>query len=110
MDRGIKVCKRWLKFENFLADMGERPLGKTINRKDNDKGYYLGNCNWATISEQLLNRRLTIFATVNGVTKPLTTWAVERGIQPQLARQRIRKGWSIERVLNLHNGNSCVVV
>jgi len=55
--RGIKVCTRWLKFENFLADMGERPTGKTLDRKDNYKGYSKVNCRWATYLQQRHNRR-----------------------------------------------------
>lgn len=55
--RGITVCEEWLKFENFLKDMGERPLGKTLDRLDNDLGYYPDNCKWSTKSEQELNKR-----------------------------------------------------
>lgn len=55
--RGIRVCDRWLKFENFLADMGERPDGLTLDRIDNERGYSKDNCRWATRAQQDSNRR-----------------------------------------------------
>ncbi len=55
--RGITVCKRWLVFEHFLADMGERPAGKTIDRINNDDNYQPDNCRWATRQQQDQNRR-----------------------------------------------------
>jgi hypothetical protein len=59
-DRGITVCDRWLGpegFANFLADMGERPPGLTLDRLDADLGYEPGNCRWATAKQQMEHRK-----------------------------------------------------
>jgi len=56
--RGIEVSDRWLKFDNFFEDMGIKPEGLTIERIDNDKGYYKENCKWDTQAEQVRNQRL----------------------------------------------------
>ena len=64
--RGITVCEEWNNFENFLKDMGERPEGMSLDRIENDKGYYKENCRWATPLEQSLNRR-NVFYEFQGV-------------------------------------------
>lgn len=54
--KGIKVCKRWLKFENFLEDMGEKPISKEIDRIESSKGYFKDNCRWVTKNHNIANR------------------------------------------------------
>ena len=58
--RGITVCQRWKKFENFYSDMGDKPLGLSLERIDNDLGYSKDNCKWATVEEQSVNKRNTV--------------------------------------------------
>jgi hypothetical protein len=98
--RGIIVCGRWLIFENFLTDMGERPIGKTIDRYPNAAGNYEpGNCRWATPQEQSENRRNTRNYTLDGKTQTLTAWERELGLAIGTIWHRINKGWSITKAL-----------
>lgn len=73
--RGIQVCPRWKSFKNFLADMGEKPAGKTLDRKDNDGNYEPGNCRWATRKQQQNNGRHNYRITHNDVTMTLAQWS-----------------------------------
>jgi hypothetical protein len=95
---GITVCDRWLKFENFLADMGERP--KELDRKENDKGYCPENCRWATPTEQANNLSNNRLLTFNGETKSASQWAKEKGIPTSTLFGRISKNWPIEKILS----------
>jgi hypothetical protein len=97
--RGITVCNRWATFENFLADMGERPPGHSIERIDNDGPYSPENCRWATYVEQARNTRRTIFLTHAGETLPLTEWSERSGIPHGVIRQRHHKGWVDSRAV-----------
>jgi hypothetical protein len=75
--RGITICERWQHFEHFLADMGPRPLGMTLDRIDNEKGYEPGNCRWADSKTQRRNRRDVKLYTYAGKTMCLTDWMRE---------------------------------
>jgi len=93
--RGISVCERWLKFENFLTDMGPKPTAAhSIDRyPNNDGNYEPGNCRWATAPEQARNRRSNILITIGERTMCATDWASERGLNVGTVISRIRKGW-----------------
>ena len=93
--RGIRVCSRWHSFENFLADMGPRPEGTTLDRfPDNDGNYEPGNVRWATRSEQGNNQSSTVFFEHDGLRLSVSDWARRLGIPIALLWQRIQRGWS----------------
>lgn len=93
--RGITVCDRWLAYENFIADMGNRPTdGHSIERKDNDAGYSLENCRWATRPEQNKNKRNNRFIELFGRRQTLAEWAREYGVDHTLIISRLSRGWT----------------
>lgn len=100
--RGIKVCKRWLKFENFLKDMGERPAGMSIERKDNDGNYEPSNCKWATPKEQTRNSSRNVKITMNGKTQCVADWAAELKVPAKRVYARLKMGWGIQHALLDH--------
>lgn len=97
--RGIKVCERWKKYENFLEDMGRRPSSKhSIERKNNDGDYEPENCVWATPEKQNSNKRNNVMITFRGVTKHLAAWAREVGVCTATLQTRLHR-WSVEEAL-----------
>lgn len=107
--RGIKVCERWRVFENFLADMGPRPPGTSLDRIDVNGNYEPGNCRWATVFQQQRNTRRTRYLTVDGVKRSLAEWAEVTGISRITIQARLRHGWTEKEAVEtppLRNGTA----
>jgi len=100
--RGIRVYKRWLKFENFLQDMGERPENMTLDRVDNNGDYCPENCQWSTQKRQCRNTRSNKLITINGITRCLSEWCeiYQKPYNTVLCRI-IRYKWTPEEALEL---------
>lgn len=100
--RGIQVCDRWKEsFENFLADMGKRPEGKTLDRyPDNNGNYCPENCRWATRKEQQNNMSSNKELTFDGRIQNISQWANEAGIKVDVFWHRINYGWPIEKAMS----------
>ena len=94
--RGITVCDRWRKFENFLYDMGERDKWLSLDRIDNDGNYTPENCRWATASEQQRNRRANRLIEYRGETRCVAEWAEYLGINQSTLRKRLDRGKPVD--------------
>lgn len=97
--RGIRIDARWLVFENFLADMGVRPDGMTLSRKDNDGNYEKSNCEWTDRKEQARNRRNVHWLEFEGERMTLADFARRIGIVRSALYNRVSEGWTIERIV-----------
>lgn len=98
--RGIKICERWLSFENFYSDMGERPGKCSIDRIDVDGDYCPDNCRWATAREQCRNKRNTKKVLYQGKLFALADLCELLYKNFRVVRSRIKYGWTIERALS----------
>jgi len=97
--RGITVCKRWHKFENFIEDMGLPKENETLDRVDNNKGYAKNNCRWVSYTVNSRNRRNNRIVTFQGKSKPIVQWAEELNMNRKTLVMRLNAGWSVERTL-----------
>lgn len=90
--RGIKVCPEWHEFSRFLADMGERPDGLTLDRIDTDDDYRPGNCRWATLSTQKRNMRNAAIIEFNGESHTAAEWGRILGTHRNNILRRFKRG------------------
>lgn len=105
-ERGISVCERWINsFENFYADMGDRPSPMhSLDRKETDGNYTPENCKWSTKLEQTRNRRCTRRLTLNGETKTLTEWGKLASLSANCIVSRLQRGWTTQKALSTPAG------
>ena len=95
--RGIVVCNEWMTFENFISDMGERPIGLSLDRIDNNGNYDKANCRWATATQQGRNQSTNRLITFNNVTRCISEWAEVLQMNKNSLEARFRRGWSVDK-------------
>ena len=93
--KGIKVCDRWRQFENFVADMGPRPAGATLDRVDTTGDYSPENCRWASKKQQANNHGINHWITVDGERMTLAQASEKYGVKLGTIWARLKNyGWS----------------
>lgn len=96
--RGITVCDEWKSFKKFVKDMGEKPVGMSLDRINNNKGYFKKNCRWATPKEQNMNRRTSI----NYKGECAKDASIRLGGTENLVQKRIKEmGWLIKEAFTI---------
>lgn len=97
--RGISVCDEWIEdFEMFYKDMGVRPKGKSLDRIDNDQGYFPGNCRWATHTEQARNRRSNRVVRAFDKEKTIAEWSELLGLSRHRIEVAARSSGGLEAI------------
>lgn len=102
--RGIKVCKKWHNFKEFLKDMGVKPTRKTLDRIKNSGNYKKSNCRWATKKQQNRNTRVSRYARVNGGKVHIKEFCQILGISSASYYYRKKQGWSDRKIDNFYQG------
>lgn len=104
--RGIEMCEEWRNsFEAFYRDMGSCPPKYTIERIDNNLGYFKENCRWATRADQNSNNRKNRYFTINGETALIAEWTRRKGFSYGAIYSRLRRGWTPEQAILLPKGS-----
>jgi len=99
--RGISIAPEWLEFEQFLLDMGPRPIGMSLERKDVNGNYGPSNCTWIPVAEQMANRRNNIRVEVGGRKMALSQACRMLGISYSRTQGRMQRlGWSFEKAIS----------
>lgn len=100
--RGIQVCDRWRNsFEAFASDMGPKPKGMTLDRRENDGDYSPENCRWATKKQQARNTRSSRILELNGQRRTIAEWSEVLGINRMTIAGRLHRGYSDEKALSI---------
>lgn len=97
--RGITVCPRWLQFSDFLKDMGLAPNGMTLERKDNQLGYFKDNCVWASAKHQARNTRRNHLVLFGGKSISVAELAEINNLDYRTLYKRLRLGWTPEEAV-----------
>ena len=103
---GVTVSPEWrFSFETFFSDLGERPIGKSLDRINGKLGYCKENCRWATPREQSQNRKSVRLITFHGETKCIAEWARTLGLYYMTIVARLNQGWTAEEALTIPGSN-----
>lgn len=97
--RGIIVSSEWHDFNNFYADMGDKPIGLSLERKNNNGNYCKENCVWATCKEQMNNTRGNKIIIWNGINLNVSEWSDRLRMKRSTLYNRLQRNWEIERAL-----------
>lgn len=98
--RGITVCERWKEFPAFLADMGDKPNGMSLDRIVNSGNYEASNCQWSSQKSQMRNMRRNRMISISGETRCVSEWCEIKGISDSIVWSRIKNGWlPVEAIL-----------
>jgi hypothetical protein len=98
--RGIYVCDRWHDFENFYADMGDKPVGMSLDRSDNNGPYSPENVRWANSKDQANNKRSNVVLEYLGRQQTMQQWCDELGLKISTVWARLNLyGYSVDKAL-----------